>query len=234
MGAIVGALYAAGHSGKTIRKRVDELTISREDKWEDIVKKRKQLIKWFEVLVPAFSRSGLVRMDKLVDLLYDLIGCSTFEELEIPLKVVATDYWKDEAVVFEEGELLPAIKASMAIPGVFPPVKHRDHVLIDGGVVNLVPYDLLENCEIRIGVDVTGKAAPTKRDTPDIFASLLHSFEIAQHTVLIERMKHDKPDIMVAPELVNIDILDFDKIDKVYEQSQSAVQRLRKALEDML
>ncbi len=80
-----------------------------------------------------FDRGGLLKTDKFFKYLLSEIGEDTFEKLAIPLVVVTTDFWSGEEVVFEKGELLPVIKASMAVPGVFGSVSIGDKVLVDGG-----------------------------------------------------------------------------------------------------
>src|SRR5690606_3845148 len=68
----------------------------------------------------------------------------TFSELQIPLKVTATDYYGHQLAVFSEGDLQSALAASAAIPAVFRPVKRDGKLLVDGGIYNPVPFDLLE------------------------------------------------------------------------------------------
>ena len=71
---------------------------------------------------------------------------------------MASDFWAREQVVFNSGELAPAIQASMALPGIFPPMIIGDKVLIDGGAVNPVPFDLLpKDCDLTIAVDIIGR-----------------------------------------------------------------------------
>jgi NTE family protein len=80
----------------------------------------------------------------------------TFEELRIPLTVVATDFWRRESVLYRSGPLLPAVAGSMAIPGLLRPVVFGERVLVDGGVVNPLPFDLLRaDADIVIAIDLT-------------------------------------------------------------------------------
>src|SRR5690606_20751616 len=81
----------------------------------------------------------------------------TFEELKIPLYVVATDFQSWHQVVFHTGELKPAVGASPAIPSLFKPVAYADHLLVDGGVVNPLPLDQAAmESDILVGIDVNG------------------------------------------------------------------------------
>ncbi len=228
MGAIIGALYASGMSGKTIKERIRKHTISKSDAWLDVLKKKSDLLKWLDAFALEIGRGGLVNTDKFLNYLLAEIGENTFEKLDIPLLVVATDFWGAEEVVLEKGELIPAIKASMAFPGVFAPVSIGDKVLVDGGVVNLVPYDhIMDRCDLSIVVNVAKARTPGKRETPTVLESILGTFEIMQMAALAEKMKHREPDIYIRPEISDVRMFDFNKVEDVFRQTQPAIEELR-------
>ena len=78
---------------------------------------------------------------------------NTFEELDISLRILATDFYGCKEVAFESGPLLPAIAASIAIPAVFKPVQHQERLLVDGGAVNPLPFDeLTSSCDIVVAI----------------------------------------------------------------------------------
>ena len=152
----------------------------------------------------------------------------------MPLLVIAADYWTAEEVVFEKGDLLPALQASMAVPGVFAPVSIANKVLVDGGVVNLVPYDrLLERADFTIAVDVSKIRNPGKNEIPGTLESVLGAFNIMQASALAEKMKIRKPDIYVQAEIHGIRMLDFSKTDEVFLQAVPAIALLRNQLKDL-
>ena len=156
MGGVIGALYASGMSAREIREVVERRLILKNDTWRDVIEKSDELLKWVHAFKPDFSGSGLINAEGILNSLLNEIKAESFEELEIPFLVVATDYWSAEEVVFETGELFPAIRASMAVPGVFSPVSVENRILVDGGVVNMVPYDLLMSCaDFIIAVNVS-------------------------------------------------------------------------------
>ncbi len=235
MGAIVGALYASGMPAREIRARVNRHLILKEDTWRDLIAKKGELLKWVTSFSAEFSSGGFISTQKFFKYLFTGIRKQTFEELKVPLLVVAADYWASEEVVFETGDLLPALQASMAVPGVFAPVSLDGKVLVDGGVVNLVPYDhLLKRCDITIAVDVSRSRNPGKSDIPGALESVLGAFNIMQTAALAEKMKHRKPDIYVQPEIEDIRMLDFAKIEDVFHQTAPAIDLLRKELKDMM
>jgi NTE family protein len=228
MGAIIGALYASGMSGKDIKKLVMHHIVAKDDKWRDVIDKRADIMKWVSAFSPAHARGGIIQADKFYNRLFGEIGKTTFEELEIPLIVIATDYWTAEEVVFKTGELLPAIKASAAIPVVFAPVSLGGRILVDGGVVNIVPYEyVMELCDVTIAVDVSGTPGAHKHEVPTLIESALGTIRIMQTASLAAKMKCLQPDIFVHPGIHGIKMLDFNKVEDVLKQSEPAMEELR-------
>jgi NTE family protein len=231
MGAIIGALYASGMSGKEIRKRISSNIILKDDTWQDIVAKKSNLLKLVKSFSAEIPRGGFINTQGFFEYLFSEIRKRTFEELEIPLLVIAADYWTAEEVVFEKGDLLSALQASMAVPGVFAPVPFAGKVLVDGGVVNMVPYDnLLERADFTIAVDVSKVRNPGKNEIPGALESVLGAFNIMQASALAEKMKIRKPDIYVQTEIQGIRMLDFGKTEEVFRQAAPAIALLRKQL----
>jgi NTE family protein len=235
IGAIMGALYASGVSGKVIRENIQKNVVSRQDSWRDLFERRKDLLKLARTVTLERGPGGIVKPDQFLNLLLAAVHKRTFEELDIPLLVIATDYWKGEEVVLEAGELLPALKASIAIPGVFAPVTIGDRVLLDGGIVDLVPYEhILGRCDVSIAVNVGGTRAPEGIRTPNVWESVLGSFQIMQDAILAEKIKSHSPDIYVHPEITDVPLLAFGEATRVFRQSAPAIKEMKKQIEEML
>jgi len=234
MGAIIGSMYASGLSGETLLKMVHEHSVLKDDSLRDIYEKRDNLLEWVSLFTPATERGGIIKAEGLFKLFFDEINCDTFEELKIPLTVIAADYWSAEEVVFNTGELLPAIQASMAVPGVYAPVCLEDRILIDGGVVNLVPYDhVAPHCDVSIAVDVGGSRYPDETPVPNIMESLLGTIGVMQEAMLKNKLQRQPPDIFIHPEIKGVRMMDFTSIDEVLEQSQPAVDELIETLQKL-
>jgi NTE family protein len=205
--------------------------ILKEDKWRDLYAKREALLKWVRAFSIEFSRGGIISSDRFLNYLLNEIQKTMFEDLKIPLLVIATDYWTAEEVVLEKGELLPAIQASTAVPGVFAPVCIDTRVLVDGGVVNLVPYDhLFDRADLTIAVDVGRIRTIGEERIPSALESVLGTFDMLQRAAMTEKMKHRKPDIYVRMEIHNVHMLDFGKIQEVLRQAKPSVKALKKEL----
>ena len=115
-------------------------------------------------------RGGLIGGVKMKKLLGQWLQDGVFEQTKIPLAVVATDINKRETCVFSTGSLVPAVQASMAIPGVFKPILYQDRVLVDGAVSNPVPSDVVRSmgADIVIGVNLYRVPEDVTHVTTDI------------------------------------------------------------------
>ena len=219
IGAMIGAMYCSGLSPYEIERLYHKISILN---WGKLI----------DLSIPAIH--GLVKGERIIKMLREEYNLSTFENLKIPLKVVATDFWNREEIVFDHGDLVTAIRASISIPGIFEAVRIDDRILTDGGAVNPVPYDIIENdCDLLIAVDVTGELMPDnqKNESPNIFECIINSFHIMESALLENKLEKNSPDFLYQPSIFNISIIDFTKYDEIMEQSEPEFERFR---QDML
>ncbi len=236
IGAIMGALYASGYSAKNIAEMFHKLIVPPNARLRDIIRS-KDVLKIFELIDPHFSLKpqGLLKGEKLLSYLYDQMQVDTFEELKIPLKVVTTDFWRKEQVVFKSGDLLPAVRASMALPYIFTPVIDGERVLVDGGLVNNVPHDLLDpKCDIRIAVDIMGTTTTSMEKIPSPRDAIFHTYQVMMDAMAHEKRENHPVDIYVRPPLVDVEILDFHKPWDIYKQGLAAKDDFKRQLEYLL
>lgn len=214
--AVIGALYASGHSAKQLYKLAKATDFS-------------------EFIDVDVSRGGLMSSTKVATLLKQHAP-ETFEALKLPLAVVAVDIQEGDLVVLHKGALRPAVCASNALPGVFEPVFHQGRHLIDGGVLNLVPTDVirtLTNAPI-IAVDV-GKSSkrrlklhksslwnritpPYDREIPLSLDILLKAYAIREAKIKEAHFADYPPDLLIQPDL------DDDFGDKDFGRLDDAVE----------
>lgn len=237
MGAIMGALYASGHSAKEIAGMIDQLLVApRKSSLKEIFH-NPDTFKFMELIDPHFSLKpkGLLKGEKLLNFLYEQMQVSTFEDLKIPLKIVATDFWRNEPVIFDKGKLLPAVRASMALPYLFTPVMLDDRVLVDGGLINNVPHDLLSSkCDIRIAVDIMGGNSKPKDKVPSPIDAVFHTYNVMMDTIAKEKLANHPVDIYLQPPLYDIDMLDFHKAEIIYQQGLETKDDFKRKLEHLL
>ncbi|HSR87456.1 MAG TPA: patatin-like phospholipase family protein [Pontiella sp.] len=236
IGAILGALYASGHTAKDIAEMFHKLIVPPNASLKDLIR-QKDVLKIFELLDPHISikPQGLLKGEKLLEFLYSQMKVSSFEELQIPLKVVATDFWRREQVVFDSGNLLPALRASMALPYIFTPVELDGRVLVDGGLVNNVPHDLLgRECDVRIAVDIMGTDSTPPTKIPSLRDAIFHTYQVMMNAMAEEKKANHPVDIYVCPPLVDVEILDFHKPWEIYKQGLAAKDEFKHQLERLL
>ena len=228
IGAIVGALYASGHSGSDIRAEVEELSGGRARSNNS----DHGPTGWLEFLQIELDAGGVLRADRFLSSLVRHIGVDRFDGLPVPLATVAADFWRRDEVVFTEGPLEPAIRASMALPGIFRPVVDGDRVLIDGGAVNPVPYDRLPvDCDLVVAVDVMGERRPNGDPVPGLLDSVFNTYQIMQRSILRQKMAQNPPGILVQPPLIDIRVLEFWKSEEIFRQAEPAKVQFKRDLE---
>lgn len=174
MGAIIGAMYATGMSPTDIEKfaaKIDwEQAFSPEPAYSQISFRRKQDRRDYLINAPLGLKHGLrgpngFNSGQGVGLLLDRIAfpdseISSFDDLPIPFRCVATDMQTGEAVVLHNGYLGQAVRASMAIPGVFTPVEFKGHILADGGLVQNIPVETVKSMDVDVVIAVELQLPP--------------------------------------------------------------------------
>lgn len=141
MGALIGGIYAAG-----------KLKDFRE--WMKTIDKRKMV----ELTDFSFSLNHLVKGNRIIDAIKEIVPDTLIEGLPIPYCAIATDWENGREVTFRKGSLFGAIRASISLPVYYEPVRIHDMVLIDGGIVNPIPLNRVvrRRGDILVGVDVSG------------------------------------------------------------------------------
>jgi NTE family protein len=222
IGAVIGGFYAAGVSGDRLAQLVKDVG------FRDLYK----IFLDFSIL----SQSAIFTGKAVEDFLSRQIPARTFAELQIPLKVVATNFWDRRPQVFESGNLITAIRASMAMPAIFEPVLLNDTVLVDGGAVNPLPYDLIRpECDLTIAIDVSGeKTYAPKNPVPNMVESILSTFQIMQASIVEAKKQLSPPDIYVKPALTNIRLLDFYRYKEILAGVRDEVQGFKDTLKNLL
>ena len=141
MGAVVGAVYAMGKL-----KEFKEWLYSLDK------------MKVFRLMDFTLSKQGVLKGDKVLNRMKEFVEDRNIEDLKIPYAAVAVDLLNQREVVFRQGRVYDAIRASIAIPGVLTPVKTKDGLLVDGGVMDNIPVKHVERIgdELLVAVDVNG------------------------------------------------------------------------------
>jgi NTE family protein len=226
MGAVVGAAYAAGIEGRAIRTHILRVLRNRSDVMGKLLRAR--VGRFADLVLRGRGNPVLLDPEICLDLFWPSGMPSRFEDLDIETIIVATDYLSRNEVAYDAGPLRPAVAGSMAIPGLFRPVLFGDGVLIDGGAVNPLPYDLLFSlADIVVAVDVTFGGRPPKRRTPSPFASMFGAAQIMQGAITAQKIKLRAPDVLVRPNVEHFAVLDFFRASQILRAAEGSKEELK-------
>jgi NTE family protein len=231
IGAVFGAAYASGLSARLIRAHAEQILSQRLDIARLLFSARAEPIMKFLHVLPV--RFALLQPEQLLESLLPSRVGRDFAALEIPLKVVATDFYAQEQVVFSEGKLRTAVAASMALPAIFAPVVSQGRTLMDGGLVNPLPFDIIrEEADISVAIDVSGASTgPGRHPQPSAFSALMASSQILQRSIVREKLKFEQPDIYIDVEVDEFHVLQFHRFKAVLEAAMPAKEKLRRQLQ---
>lgn len=234
IGAIFGAAYASGISGKDLRAHTKFVLSQRFGLMRDLFAARSQPLQ--KLLNPFASRTAILDPLAVLDLVYPKHVATSFEDLKIPLKVVASDFYHQEPTVFSSGPLRSAVAASMALPVIFQPVMADGRAMIDGGLTNPLPFDLLhDDARIIVAIDVTGAPVPDpSRSSPTAFEALFASAFLFENSIVREKLKASQPDILISAGTSKFQVLDFLKLDEILAAAEPAKERLKAQLDRLL
>ncbi|MCU9612218.1 patatin-like phospholipase family protein [Caldibacillus lycopersici] len=178
IGSLIGAFYAAGHNVEEMLKITSAF-------------KRKYFL---DITIPKL---GFIAGNRIKDFIRLFTYNKNIEDLSIPLAITATDIHTGEKVIFKQGPIADAVRASIAIPGIFVPETWNGRVLVDGGVIDRVPVSVVKEmgAEIIIAVDVAGLKKNASITT--IYDVILQSIDIMQLELVKNR--ENQSDIMIQP-----------------------------------
>ncbi|WP_462379067.1 patatin-like phospholipase family protein [Pseudomonas sp. Marseille-QA0892] len=248
MGAVIGGLYASGYSVEELRQLALSLdwseVLSDSPPRQDIPFRRKQDDRTFLVKQRLSFRDdgslglplGAIQGQNLALLLEKLLVRASdtrdFDRLPIPFRAVATDIANDEKVVFKEGHLAEAIRASMSIPAVFAPVEIGGRLVVDGGMVDNIPVDVARDMGVDrvIVVDIGTPLKPKKE--------LLTVVDVLNQSITMMTRRNSEAqlatltgkDVLIEPPMAGYDVTDFGRaeqmIDTGYRATKAMAERL--------
>jgi NTE family protein len=222
MGGLIGAMYAMGRSPAEIRQLVTTLDwdvlLRGYTAFRDLSYRRKE----DRLNIPGPITLGLRHGVRLpvginpghdVSLLFDRLtlpydNIGSFDDLPIPFRCVATDLVAGEPVVFKDGSLARALRATMSIPGVFSPVEVNGRLLADGAALNNIPTDVVKDMgpNIVIGVDI-GTPLGDKDSVNNLFAVLNQTMSVSSMESVRRNLR--LADLLISPDLEKYNVLDF-------------------------
>ena len=245
MGAIIGGLYAAGYSGLQIEKIVNSVNLP--ELLQDVMPRNakpffeKEVGEKHLITLPVSKKGiGLPRAiskgQNVVDLFSYLLApvdsITDFKKLPIPFFCIATDAETGEMILLEEGFLPLALRASGSFPTLLNPVELDDHLLIDGGIANNFPSDILKTkgVDVIIGVDVQSDLI--KRDELNSAITILN--QIVSYDVYKQSKKGAlDSDVYIKPDISAYTAVDFDKSEGIMLEGEKIAKKYRKTFDSI-
>jgi len=229
IGAIVGACIAADI--------VDELEdVAREISLRDMLSMGEF----------GFKKGSLLGAGKIEQRLRGHFGHKTIEELAKPFAAVAADLYSGEKIVLDEGDVVTALRASSAIPGMLPPVETASLLLVDGGVADPIPVQAARDlgADKIIAIDLQGDYRGRSRrlgfdpdgDKPTLAAmkAARAGWSLALRSLSQANLRNDMPDVLISPRIGHIDMADFTKADELIALGKKAAYDMLTEIESML
>lgn len=213
-GSAVGALYCAGYSVEQMK------AIALELQWSKLIR----------LCRPGLSLFDTSKLEAYVD---ELLSGRTFEQLDIPFIALAVDILTGQEVVLKEGRVARAVRASCAVPGLFTPIEWGEHLLVDGGLVNNVPVQVLRDsgADYVIAVDLGTGSLRSQRPR--------NVFEIWMLTLnALVRLIHSESalaDCTICPDVADLSMVDFeDTAELICRGRQAAEAKIEQLKADLL
>ena len=234
IGAVVATGYASGMTANEMKDSVREIILRKNHKSKDLFKGI-DMLKLLNLVDLTVNSGGLIKGNKFINFIEQKIKKKNFEDLNIPIKIIATEYWNKKEVIFDSGELMPSVKASYSLPALFTPVKIDKGLYLDGGLVNPLPYDiLLKECDIVVGIDVLAKNSVNGNNAPSSLDTLFSSFQIMQNSILKEKLNSSAPDILIKADIKGVRLFEFNKAEDIWEQALKYKDELKSLLSQNL
>ncbi|MGP2492332.1 patatin-like phospholipase family protein [Mesorhizobium sp. PUT5] len=232
IGAIMGAGMASGMTGREIGDYARSILGTRAQVASLMWKARPGSL---AEMMRGGLRVGQFNVERILKAFLPPAVPKSFDALRIPLKVTATDYFGHKLAVFEDGDLHSALAASAAIPAVFRPVVRDGRMLIDGGIYNPVPFDLIEaDADITIAVDVVGAPSAAESRRPTSVDLMFGATQLMMQSIIANKLTQCQPDILIRPPVSRFRVLDFLKMNAVMAETASVKDELKRRIEAVL
>lgn len=212
MGAVVGAAYAGGMTPLTMLKTATLL-------------KKKDLL---DISAFPITSGAILRSEKVQRVLDKLYNGTNIEDLQIPFSCIGADVISGKKVVFDQGSVSLAVRASSAIPLVFKPVEYENMLVADGGVICRIPVDEVKalGADVVVAVDVLGPLREVG-DIKNIFSYFLRLIDIYDNRITSLLTKHCSADLILAPDLGDVSQYKMENVQFCYDRGYAcAMQKM--------
>lgn len=221
MGAVIGSFYAAGLGMKVLRSIPDYLSLS---SGSNLSKVR---------LLQLLINDSLLSNEKFEEIMHTWMGEMRFDQTKKPFACVAMDLRTGEKIIFREGPLAPAVRASWSLPGLFRPVHYRHRYLVDGGVVDYIPVDAAKLLGAEWVIASVTEGDFTIAQPKNVLSTLEQIFDIRGS--LLSRRQRKEANIVIEPQVGDVEFYDVERSHAVMEKGmRAAALSIRGAKENLI
>jgi NTE family protein len=234
MGGVIAAAYACGLSPDELEQEARSITRTRQ---------------FLRLADPGIPNAGLLRGQRLQEYFENRLGKRTFAELERPLALMAVDLNSRQEVVFQEGSIALALRATTALPGLFMPLEWEGMRLVDGGLLNDLPVDVARKmgAQIVVAVDVNPHPEDVYRtwgtESRWMPKGLTRTFMVLDEAIRLMmgviqdvKMEQYPPDVIIRPKLpdgINV-FAGYKKISDLVVAGERAAEEVLEDIQDLL
>lgn len=248
-GALIGALYACGYNASSIERKSLKFLESSEYKRARLeflkdeigeessrpIKKIVSYAKWKLIYNLSLVKLALVSEKRIKAIVNSILPDKNIEDLRIPFACVSTDLTSHRELCFTKGPLREAVRASITIPGLFPPLQWEGRRLVDGGAVNLVPVDVAFKlgADLVVGVDVKGSfPRSSHQEMKTGLDVILRTTYISG--IFLNELRLRQADLVIRPEVGNIHWVNFKKLYYCIKKGEEATRAKLKEINKLI
>lgn len=236
IGALLGAAYASGLDASQITDYVVEHLGNRRSVLSHLWRTRAGSLA--EFLADGGLRFGQFNAERILAEFLPVEMGRRFEDMSIPLTVTATQFYGGSECALREGDLVSALAASIALPAIFRPILRAGSVLVDGGISNPLPYDLISDvCDVTIAVDVTGPPELAVGETarvPTPIDAMLGASQLMMNAIVETKRKHLPPDFLIRPPVSRYRVLDFMQVATILTETLHMREKAKHGIEALI
>ena len=208
IGAIIGAGYAAGMTGREMRRYAIHIAHNRTDVMRRMMRARAGKLR--TIFGGGLGDATRLDAELLCEQFLPEMLPEEFGGLSIPLTVIASDLYLRREAVFTKGPLRRALAASISLPTIMRPVQVDGQVLVDGGATNPLPFEHLRGrADVIVAVDISGPISADRREVPNALECLYATVLVMTNSIISEKLRHGAPDLLVQPKVGSFRALGF-------------------------
>ena len=233
IGAVIGAGYASGMSGREMRRYAIHIAHNRTDVMRRMMRSRAGKLR--SLFGGGLGDATRLDAELLCEQFLPESLPEDFSGLEIPLTVIASDLYRRREVAFSEGPLRRALAASMSLPTIMRPVEVDGQILVDGGATNPLPFDHLRGrADVIVAVEISGPVEDHRREVPNALECLYATVLVMTHSIVSEKLRHGAPDLLVQPKVGSFRALGFLQASAILRASDHVKAELQENLGRLL